>query len=235
MNFTHLVALLFCLSTISVSHAAEQPSHQLAPHQLTLYEQWWDNSLENTVSMQTFASWLGDMDAASRCAMRQHVAKQNYETILDIPCGLCIDFFGLEKEKIKIKYFGIDTSHKLVSRAQGLGLNITHGSIEEIPHPSSQFDISYGRHILEHLPYYETAINELIRVAKKEVLVVFFIRPTFGDKINYGYSDGHLIYHNQYDRQKLQKFVTSNKKVRSISWEPVNQQEEILHIYLHDQ
>ena len=234
MNFTLLVSRLLCLSTISLAAISIPLTADEQPYQPTTYEAWWDYCLENTVSMNKFATWLGDVDALSRCSMRKHIYSKKYESILDVPCGLCIDFFGLEKDNIKIKYFGLDTSQKLTTRAHGLGINVVQGSIENIPYESSKFDVAYSRHILEHLPYYEAAINELIRVAKKEVLVVFFIRPTFDDIINYEKVDGHMIYHNHYDRQKLQNFVTSNKKVRSIAWEPITQQEEILHIYLAD-
>ena len=234
MNIIHLFFLLFCLPNICFAADSMAINIDQKSHEITTYEMWWDYSLGNTVSMDTFAGWLGDADTPSRVAMRNHIRTKNYESILDVPCGLCVDFVGIKKERINIRYFGLDTSKKLVVRAKSLGVNVIDGSIEEIPYPSSQFDISYGRHILEHLPYYETAINELIRVAKKEVLIVFFLKPASGDILDCQNTDNYQLYHNIYDRQKLQKFITSNKKVSSIAWEQVNQKEEILHIYLNE-
>lgn len=197
-----------------------------------IYEEWWDHCLDNTVPMQTFAGWIGDANSPSRVAMRKTVVARNYKSLLDIPSGLCIDFFGLKQDKIAIKYSGVDICKKLVDMTRALGVDVMHGSIEKIPHKASKFDIVYSRHILEHLPYYETAVNELIRVAKKEVLIVFFIKLGLEDIYNYNIADDHYIYHNCYSKEKFEKFVKSNKKVASLEWETVNEKEEIVHIYM---
>lgn len=102
-----------------------------------------------------------------------------------------------------------------------------------IPFEDAAFDIVYARHILEHLPYYEKALEELIRVARYEALVVFFIPATdVEDIIDFGISDGHMVYHNRYNRAKLEKFVLSQPKVSHITWETISQNEEILHIFV---
>lgn len=202
-------------------------------HAFKDFEIWWENCLENEVSLETFKSWLGDVDAPSRLAMRNHVKAMQYQTILDVPSGLCVDYFGLQKEKIDIAYQGVDVTPKLVALAQDLHVPIIQGSIEALPFQDSHFDVCYARHILEHLDYYEQALSELIRVAAKEVLVVFFIPPTHEkDQINLSIHNGYLLYHNRYDQSKLEKFLYHHPKVSHVAWEGISEKEVTLHVYL---
>ena len=168
-------------------------------------EIWWQQCLENDVPLATFENWLGDMQAQSRVAMRNHVKKMGYHSLLDAPSGLCIDYFGLQEEGIPIAYQGLDITPKLVSLAAQREIPVALGSIEKLPFEDSQFDVCYARHILEHLQHYHLALTELIRAAKREVLVVFFIKPThLKDRINLSYHQGYALYHNAYDKEKLQ-------------------------------
>lgn len=198
------------------------------------HEQWWEMNLENR--MNEFAQWLGGENADSRVKMRQYVKQRGYKTFLDIPCGLCTEYFGYKKDNIEIDYYGVDITQKLVERGCGLGLNVIRGSIEEIPCYDLSIDVCYARHILEHLDYYKKAITELIRVAAKEVIVIFFIKPNDEpDKINSSMDSGALLYHNRYNKQKLSLYVMFHEKVENIQWEDINGQEVALHIYLKNQ
>jgi ubiquinone/menaquinone biosynthesis C-methylase UbiE len=121
----------------------------------------------------------------------------------------------------------------LVVRGLKLGFDIQQGSIECIPSVNESFDVAYARHILEHLNYYEKAVSELIRVARYETLIVFFIKPIAEeDRINSTMIDGALLYHNAYNKEKLERFVTSHQKVKEVSWEHVTDKEVLLHIYM---
>lgn len=194
-----------------------------------LHEEWWQYTLDNTVSFNLFATWLGDERSPSRQAVYRHVKQQKYESLLDIPCGLCIDFFGLQYAGVSVDYYGIDITQKLVALARQKQLNVWLGTIENIPSESSCFDICYARHILEHLDYYEKALSELIRVARKEALVVFFIKPHDApDFIDFAELDGHIVCHNRYNRTKLETYVRNHAKVLNIAWESVSENEEIL-------
>ena len=106
-----------------------------------------------------------------------HIRQKGYTSVLDLGCGLCIDYMGYVKNGVAIKYQGLEVSQLLVDRAQGMGFPVKQGSIENIPFADSTFDVCYARHILEHLEHYKLAISEMVRVARREVLIVFFIRP----------------------------------------------------------
>lgn len=196
------------------------------------HEQWWEHNLHGVMN-NVFAQWLGDVDAPSRVRMRNYIKSRGYKSILDVPSGLCTEFFGYQKYNVDIAYYGVDITQKLVDRALGLGINVVRGSIEEIPFADSSIEVVYARHILEHLNYYELAVNDLIRVAEKEAIIIFFIKPhARPDSIRPTTDKGHLLYHNVYNRKKLESFVRANPKVASIAWEDITSSENALHIYL---
>ncbi len=185
------------------------------------HEIWWEKNLDLDIPYSMFAEWLGDEDSPSRRAMRRHVAVCDYQSILDAAAGLGVDYLGFKKEGVNIEYQGLDITPKLVLLAQEKEIPIMLGNIEKLPFPDSFFDICYARHILEHLDYYKTAINQMIRVAREEVLIIFFIPPKEGeeDLISLGLVKDNLLYHNAYSKEKLEKFILSDPKVDHINWE----------------
>jgi ubiquinone/menaquinone biosynthesis C-methylase UbiE len=195
----------------------------LKPH-----EEWWQKNWQEKDHY-----WLGGIKMISRVKMRQHVVAKGYKSILDIPCGFCIDYEGLKVDKVPVEYTGMDITPNVVTRGQARGINVKQGSIEAIPMGDSSVDMAYSRHILEHLSYYEKAIKELIRVAVKEVFVTFFIKP-LNQKEDVKTLDlnGSPVYHNRYDKTKLEQYVSNFAKVDHFEWEEIDRVESILHIYL---
>lgn len=195
------------------------------------HEKWWEKNLSH--KMGEFASWLGDEDATSRKVMRSYIKSKGYKTVLDVPCGLCTEYVGYRKEKSDVQYIGLDITPCLVERAQNFGINVLRGSIEAMPFQDSSIEACYSRHILEHLDYYEKAVKELIRVAQKEVVIIFFIKPQVGkERIDGQITDGALLYHNTYDRQKLENFIMIQPKVSHFEWQEITHAENALHIFL---
>jgi ubiquinone/menaquinone biosynthesis C-methylase UbiE len=198
------------------------------------HEIWWEENLDKEVSLEVFQNWLGDVDSPSRLEMRRHVLRMGYESIVDIPCGLCIDYSGFKKDGISIDYLGIDITPKLVGIAQKKNINAIQGSIENIPKSDSSFDMAYARHILEHLDDYRLALFELIRVAKKEVFITFFIQPKEGENnIDLALCNHQYLYHNTYNKREIESCLESHEKVKRYEWQDLGK-EVILHIYLND-
>ncbi len=220
---------LFIMLLLSVNNAYSKSVKNEVD--LKPYEQWWEKRLDTWYDH--FERWLGDYDAPSRIAIRSYLKKANYTSLLEVACGLCTDYFGFLKDEIAISYKGIDITPKLVQRARELGVPVEQGSIERIPFEDSSFDICYGRHILEHLKYYSPAIEEMIRVARKEVAITFFMAP--GDKPDYICLEpvnDVLLHHNRYNRQKMQTQIENNAKVDHVVWQSINDEEVMLHVYL---
>lgn len=195
---------------------------------------WWHKTLDKVISLEKFEEVVGGVDFPSRVAVREHIKKQGYRTLLDVPCGLGLDYVGFKKEEYPIEYRGIDINTALVHNARRLGIPVVQASIEDIPYFDKSCDVVYARYILEHLDSYKKALLELIRVADKEVVIVFCHKPRhmIYDEISYVEIGGTYLYMNYYARGPLEDFILAHPRVRQIVWEPVGEQEEILHIYV---
>lgn len=221
MKLNKYIAYLFLYGGLCVQCAAS-----LQPH-----ERWWDTNVDSM--MPQFTQWFGDMSSLSRIQARRHIKKEQYKTVLDVACSLGTDFWGFQQDGINIAYLGMDVSPKFVELAQSKHIPVIQGNIEDIQCKDSSFEVCYVRHILEHLPYYEKAITELIRIARSEVLIVFFIRPSDSfDSFSVSLDHNSTLYYNCYNTAKLIEFVFNNSKVDSVEWEGVDGNEIILHIYL---
>ncbi len=190
------------------------------------HELWW----QAVSPHNSFVSALyGPVDTESRITARAYIKKMKYASMLDVPCGFCADYFGLQQENILIEYTGVDIAPALIAHFKKKGLPVVRAPIENLPFKDNQFEISYSRHLMEHLAYYKKAISELIRVAQKEVLIIFSHYPwNAPDKIDYWGN----IYINRYNKKKLECYITQNKKVKNLYWEPINRQECMVHIFL---
>ena len=197
------------------------------------YAAWWERNAGKDVSHATLLSWWGDIEAPSRIALREYILDEKFKSILDIGSGLLTDYYSLEKAGVAIKYTGVDTSDQFVDYAKNRGVNVIKADVESLPFKASQFDVVSMRHLLEHLPSYQRAISEMIRVAKKEVIIIFFIKPQDDPtEILSSIENNYLLYHNKYNRDDLEEFIESNSKVNGQYWEEVNDKEVMLHIVL---
>jgi hypothetical protein len=66
-------------------------------------------------------------------------------------------------------------------------------------------------------------------VAKKEVLIVFFIKPHNAREIK---RLGHGIPHNIYSKKEIEDRIAMFPRVDHIEWENVDKNELILHIWI---
>ena len=208
------------------------------------HEDWWERNLPNHEQMdigemgKTFRGWLRGINAESRLVFRDMLINNKYKSMLDCAAGLCDEYYGIKNNGINIKYSAIDITPKLVKYNFNKGIDIKESSIENILYPDNSFELCYGRHILEHLDYYENALSEMIRVAYKAVIVTFFRAP--GAEETMDYLEKEQLYQNIYNQSKMDKFILENKKVASLEWkQPVilkhkrwNTGEVILYIVL---
>ncbi len=220
---------MLLVSVLAGSFGLSQASIELKDH-----EKWWQTQCSQQSKFNLFAGWVGNEKEPSRMYIRKHILEKNYKSVLDVPCGLCVDFLSLKLAKPEIRYVGVDITQLFVDRAHDANIPVKLGRIQELPVEDSSFEVTYSRHILEHLETYRQAIPELVRVAQKEVLIVFFIKPSplEHDAILSGLVDGCPIFHNQYSKSKLETFLRTLPKIKSFSWADVNANECVLHILL---
>lgn len=177
---------------------------------------WWNNNIETR--MGDFKAWIGDFNQPSKVYCRKYIAENQYKSILDCGCGLATDYYGFKEDNYTISYMGLDSCKFLVESNQNQGISMIHAELEtNIPILDNCYEVVYCREVLEHLSFYEKCFNEMIRIGSKEVLVVFFIKPgPEEDQINYWETED--LYHNKYDKEKLENFLASHSKVDKFFW-----------------
>lgn len=180
---------------------------------------WWNNNAKERIN--DFKVWTGDFNQPSKVYFRQHVINNNYQSIIDCGCGLAEDFFGFQQDQYKIEYTGLDSCQFFIETNKSKNINMVKAELDgNLPLSDSIYDCVYCREVLEHLPHYKNALPELIRIAKKEVIIVFFIPPGETEEINYWQEQD--LYHNKYSLSDIESYLSSNSKVKEFSWKNID-------------
>lgn len=170
---------------------------------------WWQNHAD-----ERWISEVGGVFAASRVAIRKHFIESGCKSVVDFGCGLAADAEILTVEGVR--YTGVEQCEKFRELA-GVYANILP-SLTELPSKSA--DTVYCRHVLEHLPEPETAIAEMIRVARCEVLVVTGEPPGVTDEVSY---DGTRdLFWNVWSKPRYDAYLNSRGgTVINWFWKPL--------------
>lgn len=167
----------------------------------TKQNEWWRKNVKPRYN--EFVSWLGSQQNNTRLFLKDFVINNNIKSILDTACGPCIDYEVLKDTGID--YIGLDSTPILVSLAEVRDIPVRTGNVESLPFENEKFDLVYGRHILEHLEYYEKAVSEAVRCSKKYVMYTLFLEHKDKDEIRWI----NEMYANLYDLNKIKKFSES--------------------------
>jgi ubiquinone/menaquinone biosynthesis C-methylase UbiE len=195
----------------------------------TLFKQtWWDNNLQN--KMDEYLGWLGDTTSDSRIFIRDNIKELEIKSFADFGCGPCLEYTALKDEGYEFDYLGIDSCIHLKEINESKGINFINSPVEETGLEDDSYELSYSRHVFEHLTTYTHILDEMIRVARKYVVHIFFIKPGETEKINYWEAEN--LYHNTYSKDDIEKYLSKNSKVKSFEWMDINKDENALVISL---
>jgi len=214
---------------------------------------WWNKNVKN--NLETFFGWVKDFNNPNKVYCRNHVIKKNYKSILDCGCGFATEYYGYKyNDNYDIKYTGADSCKYFIDFNASQGIHMVEADLDcTLPIGDNAYECVFCREVVEHLSYYENAINEFIRIGKKEVIIVWFLKPgsiplyddelpeslkqkpwtaAGEDQINYWEEED--LYHNVYAIDKIEKFILSNPKVEKITWHDFTDKESVLHITLKE-
>ena len=197
---------------------------------------WWDVFVSSG-GLPDLETWLGGVDAASRVRIRERIAECHYESVLDCGAGLGTDAIGMGNLSHECAYTGVEPSAAMRGAALKVAeayerdpFNIVEGDITALPFPDASFDLVYCRHVLEHLPSFETALSEMVRVARLETIAVFFMRP---GAETYLFRERDGLWQNRYAKADVETLLASLPRVAVFFWETLGS-EALLHAYLTD-
>lgn len=188
---------------------------------------WWDENLGTL--MKDFLGWVGDHHAMSKKFVRNYVESRGYRSIVDIGCGPATEFTGYKEDRYRISWVGVDSSSILHKRAVDNKVPVLLGEVNNLPLPDKSRDVAFSRHVLEHLPNFKDALREHIRVASKEVIVVFFMPPTDAT-VEYNYTPSANLHHNRYCKKDIEEFCRLSKRVKSVRWQSLPPHESVMFI-----
>jgi len=126
------------------------------------------------------------------------------KTVLDVGCGLGLDYALYLEHEINVDYVGIDACKGFVEYNKKLypEAKFIHGKSYDLPFDDKSFDLVTCRHVLEHLKEAEPTIRQMCRVGN-QVGIVWF-NPPGVEKIKLTKKG---FYKNTYCKQKLKKLV----------------------------
>jgi SAM-dependent methyltransferase len=178
---------------------------------------YWNNHLCEDHYNNVFAQWVGDCNATSKLYVYEHLSNKNYASVIDLGCGDASIYQGIQKRNISIDYTGVDTCKFFINLCKQQNINVIDSDIRNVSTAvNANYDFVLGRHVLEHQDNFHELIEEMIRLAKKEVVCIFFIKPDLtSEKTVINYEKETNLYHNTYSYSLITQFLTNHPRVSS--------------------
>ncbi|MFI5726990.1 class I SAM-dependent methyltransferase [Streptomyces cyaneofuscatus] len=120
--------------------------------------------------------------------------------LLDVGVMSGVTYEELRKASLPTAYTGIDIGQAIVQDCQAKHPEAAwhQMSVTDLAFSDARFDVVNCRHVLEHLPYYETAVREMFRVARRHVVLCFFQPPREPEALLRRESPNGYIWLNRY-------------------------------------
>ena len=136
-----------------------------------------------TLHRDTLAVLMHEGAAGANHPSRTFVASLIHkgESVLDVGCGAGAGYEALANAGLESRYVGIDSSEPSIEVARefypdgDFRVGNATSLVSELG--SKSFDVVLVRHVLEHLPDFEPAMNEAISVSRRLAAFVFFLTP----------------------------------------------------------
>jgi SAM-dependent methyltransferase len=103
------------------------------------------------------------------------------ESVLDVGCGAGVGYEALAAAGLASRYVGVDSSEPSIEIAREFypagDFRVGNATSLVAELGSRSVDVVIVRHVLEHLPDFEAAMNEAICVSRRLAAFVFFLTP----------------------------------------------------------
>jgi len=137
---------------------------------------------EDEYSIEDIIKWCGNHDVQWKREIRNRIKQKEYSSVLDVGAGCCSEYYGFKNDNYEISYTATDITPKYVEYSRNNGIDIVLADMECIPFDDESFDCCMCSDVMNHQIDYRKSIIELLRVAKKEVIITFF-KPFLEDAI----------------------------------------------------
>lgn len=152
-----------------------------------------DPQRRSHASHDAFESWLGRQFGPGRTSM--------------LDCGVMsgVTWDRLRQSESPPSYVGIDIAQRVIDdrREQCPDATWATMSVMDLAFDDNSFDIVHARHLLENLPYYETAVREMFRVSRQYVVICFFQPPADPEILLRRLTEDGYIWFNRYSPSRF--------------------------------
>lgn len=175
------------------------------------YLSWWQDNANTKEGRELFARCLSDYCIPHQKEIRKHIADSGYKSVLDCGAGLCQAYFGFKADAYEIVYHAIDITPDFVDRGKKENINIKHAPIENIPHADNSIDVCLCLDVLNHLFDFKKPIDEMLRVARNEVIISLQhqFRPEPSMSVRYYNEDNVTLIYNFFTKQAFVDYFES--------------------------
>lgn len=110
-----------------------------------------------------------------------------------------------------VRYVGIDVAESIIENCRDRAPEAIWlmANVTDLDFDDGSFDVVYARHLLEMLPYYETAVREMFRVARAYVVICFFQPPANPERLVRRVNDEGHLWLNRYSPEPFERLVSS--------------------------
>lgn len=132
-------------------------------------------------------------------------------SLLDLGVMSGVTYQKLTEAGLAVDYTGIDISEPIVTdcRRRFASARWEQMNAMDLSFADRSFDVVNCRHLLEHLPHFETAVREMFRVARRQVVLCLWIVPRFPERLMRREVDagGGYIWLNRYAPGPLEELL----------------------------
>lgn len=140
---------------------------------------------------------------ACREMIKEELNKWEKTSILEVGIGGLNEFEALKEHIGNSTYVGIDSNDSFIVNAVERYPDyvwVPHDIVREEPGELPQCKIVYSQHVLEHCPGLNPALTNMLSMAKRTLLNIFFLPPTEIEKPN---CIKYPLYLNTYSRDHI--------------------------------
>ena len=120
-----------------------------------------------------------DGDHASRLKVVRLL--EGIGSLLDVGCGTGVMFELIRDVRPDVEYMGIDVTAQFIDAARERypsdARRFLHASLLELRSLEQDFDVVVARHVLEHLPDYVPATQQMYERARRKLILAFYLPP----------------------------------------------------------
>jgi SAM-dependent methyltransferase len=120
---------------------------------------------------------------------------QDGQSVMDAGCGKGYLLNRIKQAYPQARLYGLDLENHLEYE----GIHFTPGTVTALPFPDNHFDIVICTHTIEHIISLDKAVEELIRITRRKLIIVTpcqrYFYYTIDGHVNFFYTKEDLLRH----------------------------------------